>query len=129
MSNTAAGLERPAKQKSTPRESTKIPRKTPAQEADHRPKSDAYLRRPDLRGYIYLSLMVLFGSTTSPFAMVAVRELPVGILPLLRFSFAGLCLIPFLSDRTALWRLLREDTRRLVSWSRPVACRSTRPSS
>lgn len=70
--------------------------------------------RLDLRGYIYLSLMVLFGSTVSPFAMVAVRELPVGILPLLRFSFAGLCLIPFLSDRGALWRLLREDARRLV---------------
>ena len=68
---------------------------------------------PDLRGYIYLALMVLFGSTTSPFAMVAVRELPVGILPLLRFSFAGLCLIPFLSDRSALSHSC-EDTRRLV---------------
>lgn len=70
--------------------------------------------RPDLRGYIYLSLMVLFGSTTSPFAMVAVRELPVGILPLLRFGFAGLCLIPFLTDRAALRRLLREDPLRLL---------------
>ncbi len=81
--------------------------------------------RPDLRGYIYLSLMVLFGSTTSPFAMLAVRELPVGILPLLRFSFATLCLIPFLSDRGALWRLLREDTppagpgRRLLRADQP----------
>ncbi len=71
-------------------------------------------RRPDPRGCIYLSLMVLLGSTTSPVAMVAVRELPVGILPLLRFGFAGLCLIPFLSDRGALGRLLREDARRLV---------------
>ncbi len=58
--------------------------------------------------------MVLFGSTTSPFAMVAVRELPVGILPLLRFGFAGLCLIPFLTDRAALRRLLREDPLRLL---------------
>jgi drug/metabolite transporter (DMT)-like permease len=70
--------------------------------------------RPDLRGYFYLSLMVLVGSTTSPLAMVAVRQLPVGIVPLLRFGFAGLCLIPFLSDRGALKRLLRHDLVRLT---------------
>jgi drug/metabolite transporter (DMT)-like permease len=70
--------------------------------------------RPDLRGYIYLALMVLIGSTTSPFAKVAVSELPVGVLPLLRFGFAGLCLIPFVSDRGALWRLLRDDAPRLA---------------
>jgi len=70
--------------------------------------------QPDLRGYLYLSLMVLLGSTTSPFAKLAVSELPVGLLPLLRFGFAGVCLIPFLSDRSALWRLLREDGRRLA---------------
>ena len=58
--------------------------------------------------------MILFGSTTSPFAKVAVSELPIGVLPLLRFGFAGLCLIPFLSDRGALWRLLRDDPFRLV---------------
>ena len=68
----------------------------------------------DLQGYLYLSLMVLLGSTTSPFAKLAVSELPVGLLPLLRFGFAGICLIPFLSDRRALWRLLREDGRRLA---------------
>jgi len=71
-------------------------------------------RRPDLRGYFYLSLMVFVGSTTSPLAMVAVRQLPVGILPLLRFGFAGLCLIPFLTDRGALKRLLRQDLIRLT---------------
>jgi drug/metabolite transporter (DMT)-like permease len=70
--------------------------------------------RPDLRGYVYMVLMVFLGSTTSPFAMVAARELPVGVLPLLRFGFAGLCLLPFLSDRRALWRLLREDAPRLA---------------
>jgi drug/metabolite transporter (DMT)-like permease len=70
--------------------------------------------RSDLRGYFHLSLMVLVGSTTSPLAMTAVRELPVSILPLLRFGFAGLCLIPFLSDRGALKRLLREDLIRLT---------------
>jgi drug/metabolite transporter (DMT)-like permease len=65
--------------------------------------------QPDLRGYVYLALMVLFGSTTSPFAQVAVRELPAGILPILRFGVATLCLIPFLADRGALGRLLRGD--------------------
>jgi drug/metabolite transporter (DMT)-like permease len=70
--------------------------------------------QPDVRGYVYLALMVLLGSTTSPFAKIAVSELPVGILPLLRFGFAALCLIPFLSDRTALWRLLHDDFPRLV---------------
>jgi drug/metabolite transporter (DMT)-like permease len=58
--------------------------------------------------------MVLLGSTTSPFAKVAVSELPVGLLPLLRFGFASLCLIPFLSDRRALGRLLRHDGPRLA---------------
>jgi drug/metabolite transporter (DMT)-like permease len=58
--------------------------------------------------------MVLLGSTTSPFAKVAVSELPVGLLPLLRFGFASLCLIPFLADRGALWRLLRQDGPRLA---------------
>lgn len=70
--------------------------------------------RPDLRGYIYLCLMVLLGSTTSPFAKVAVSELPVGLLPLLRFGFASLCLMPFLTDRAALGRLLRQDGPRLA---------------
>jgi drug/metabolite transporter (DMT)-like permease len=69
--------------------------------------------RPDLRGYVYLALMVFLGSTTAPFATVAVRELPVGILPVLRFGFAGLCLVPFLSDRSALWRLVKLDGLRL----------------
>jgi drug/metabolite transporter (DMT)-like permease len=71
--------------------------------------------QPDLRGYFYLALMVLFGSTTSPFAKVAVSELPVGILPILRFGVATLCLIPFLADRGALGRLLRGDWPRLAA--------------
>jgi drug/metabolite transporter (DMT)-like permease len=70
--------------------------------------------QPDYRGYTYLALMILFGSTTSPFAKVAVSELPIGVLPLLRFGFAALCLLPFLSDRGALWRLLRDDPFRLA---------------
>ncbi|WP_165226496.1 DMT family transporter [Aquisphaera insulae] len=70
--------------------------------------------RPDLRGYIYLALMIVIGSTTSPFATVVVRDLPVSVLPLLRFGFAGLCLIPFLTDRGALWRMLRHDPVRIA---------------
>jgi drug/metabolite transporter (DMT)-like permease len=113
MGIVAAGPKR-AGERQTPIEATRIKQRATSHQEDRRPESPVGHHRPDLRGYVYLSLMVLFGSTTSPFAMVAVRELPVGILPLLRFSFAGLCLIPFLSDRSALLRLLREDTRRLV---------------
>ena len=115
MGIVVAGRKRASGQRqSPPIETTWIDQPATSQQMDRRRECQVSPRRPDLRGYIYLSLMVLFGSTTSPFAMVAVRELPVGILPLLRFSFAGLCLIPFLSDRGALWRLLREDARRLV---------------
>ncbi|MGC8642587.1 MAG: DMT family transporter [Isosphaeraceae bacterium] len=89
-------------------------RELPGKRAAARPQEPhhealATSHRPDLRGYLYLALMVVLGSTTSPIAMVAVRELPVGIVPLLRFGFAGLCLLPFLSDRGAVWRLLRQD--------------------
>ncbi len=113
MGIMVAGPRRAGGDTSTHAEPARLEPKARAHRDERHPESLTNPARPDLRGYIYLSLMVLFGSTTSPFAMVAVRELPVGILPLLRFSFAGLCLIPFLSDRTALWRLLREDTRRL----------------
>jgi O-acetylserine/cysteine efflux transporter len=85
-----------------------------AQEFQRVPVAEAIVSGPDLRGYVYLALMVLFGSTTSPFAKVAVTELPVGLLPLLRFGFATLCLIPFLSDRSALRHLIREDLPRLT---------------
>lgn len=78
------------------------------------PKRPPEAPRPDLRGYAYLCLMVLLGSTTSPLAKVAVSELPVGLLPLLRFGFASICLIPFLSDRAAVGRLLRQDGPRLA---------------
>ena len=114
MAITVAGPRRAGGEKSTRVEATGIEQKPTVHRERRLRESPPCQPGPDLRGYIYLALMVLFGSTTSPFAMVAVRELPVGILPLLRFSFAGLCLIPFLSDRSALWRLLREDTRRLV---------------
>jgi drug/metabolite transporter (DMT)-like permease len=81
---------------------------------EHEDVRDPTRSNPDLRGYVYLALMVVVGSTTSPFAKVAVGELPVGILPMLRFGVAGLCLLPFLADHRALVRLLREDMLRLA---------------
>ena len=86
----------------------------PKPERSYERTEPAITHRPDARGYFYLALMVLIGSTTSPLAKVAVSELPVGILPLFRFGFAGLCLLPFLTDRAAFWRLLREDAPRLM---------------
>ena len=58
--------------------------------------------------------MVLLGSTTSPFAMVAVASCPSASCLSSVSASPGLCLLPFLSDRGALWRLLREDLPRLA---------------
>jgi len=95
MGVAVAGPKRAGGERPTLLEETWIEQGAKAHREERRREASVGPHRPDLRGYIYLSLMVLFGSTTSPFAMVAVRELPVGILPLLRFSFATLCLIPF----------------------------------
>ena len=59
-------------------EATLTQERVVAHQEDRHCESPVSPHRPDLRGYLYLSLMVLLGSTTSPFAMVAVRELPVG---------------------------------------------------
>jgi len=58
--------------------------------------------------------MIFVGSTTSPFAQIAVRQLPVSLVPLLRFGFAAACLAPFLGGLDAVKRLFREDWRRLA---------------
>jgi drug/metabolite transporter (DMT)-like permease len=72
-------------------------------------------RENDLRAYLYLALMVLIGSSTAPAARYAVRELPVGLVPLVRFGVAGLCLLPVVGVRRgALAKMLREDGWRLV---------------
>src|SRR5215471_8906708 len=69
----------------------------------------------DHRAYLYLALMVLIGSSTAPAARYAVRELPVGLVPLVRFGVAGLCLLPVVSRHGGgLARLLREDGWRLM---------------
>lgn len=71
-------------------------------------------RTPDLRAYVYLAIMIVLGSTTSPLAQVAVRQLPIGMVPLLRFGIAGLCLVPFVGGFAAVRELIRRDWKRLM---------------
>lgn len=71
-------------------------------------------RAVDLGAYVALVMMVLIGSSTATAAKFAVRELPVSLLPLVRFGGAGLCLLPVVWRHQGLRRLLREDGGRLV---------------
>lgn len=90
----------------------------PAEPADPPPKSKAKAKtKPkaiDPRGYVYLGIMIFVGSTTSPFAQLAVWELPVSLVPLLRFGFAAVCIAPFLGGFDKVRRLFQEDWRRLA---------------
>jgi len=63
----------------------------------------------DFRAYVYIVLMVVIGSTTAAAAKFAVRDLPVALVPVLRFGLAGLCLLPVVWGRGVLTRLVRED--------------------
>lgn len=56
-----------------------------------------------------LALMVLIGSSTAPAAKIVVREIPVGLIPLVRFGLAGLCLWPVVGRKGTLSKMLRED--------------------
>lgn len=77
--------------------------------------SSAGGQQGDSRAYVYLALMVLIGSSTAPAAKYAVRELPAGLLPLIRFGVAGLCLVPVVWRRGGgLTRMVREDGGRLL---------------
>jgi drug/metabolite transporter (DMT)-like permease len=67
-----------------------------------------------VRAYIYVTLMVLFGSTTAAAAKFAVAELPVSLVPALRFGMAGLCLLPWMLGRGVLRRMIREDALLLL---------------
>lgn len=69
--------------------------------------------RRDTGAAVFLFLMVLIGSSTATAAKFAVRELPVGLLPLLRFGIASICLAPLLRGG-ALARMIRDDGRRLT---------------
>jgi drug/metabolite transporter (DMT)-like permease len=65
--------------------------------------------RPDLRGYFYLATMVLVGSTTAAAARYAVRELPIALVPVIRYSVAGVCVLLMIRGRGRFGRLFRED--------------------
>lgn len=67
-----------------------------------------------MNAYVCLGLMVVIGSSTATAAKFAVKELPIGLLPIVRFGVAGLVLLPLLW-RAGVWRrLLREDGKRAV---------------
>ena len=68
-----------------------------------------------LRAFGCLALMVLIGSSTAPAAKIVVREVPVGLVPLIRFGVAGLCLWPIVGRGGLLGRMLREDGWRLLA--------------
>jgi drug/metabolite transporter (DMT)-like permease len=71
--------------------------------------------RAGLRAFGCLALMVLIGSTTAPAAKIAVREVPVGLIPLVRFGLAGLCLWPIVCRGGMFGRMIRQDGWRLVA--------------
>src|SRR5258708_1868073 len=71
-------------------------------------------RGADPGAWLFLVLMILITSTTATAAKYAVHELPIGLMPLVRFGVAGLCLLPVAWQGGALVRLFREDFGRLV---------------
>jgi drug/metabolite transporter (DMT)-like permease len=64
--------------------------------------------------FAFVAMMVLITSTTATAAKVAVRELPTGLVPLVRFGVAGLILLPFVWKSEAFRRLWRRDPARLA---------------
>lgn len=68
-----------------------------------------------LKAFGCLALMVLIGSSTAAAAKVAVREIPAGLIPLVRFGVAGLCLWPIVGRGGRLGRMLRQDGWRLMA--------------
>jgi drug/metabolite transporter (DMT)-like permease len=71
--------------------------------------------RRETGAYLILIAMVLIGSSTATSAKLASRELPIGLMPLVRFGLAGLCLLPMVwRDLGRIWR---EDRGRLLAAS------------
>ena len=70
-----------------------------------------------LRALGFLVMMVLIMSSTPPAAKFAVKELPVGLIPLVRFGGAGLILAPFVLRNGVLGRMIRQDGLRLLAAS------------
>jgi drug/metabolite transporter (DMT)-like permease len=77
-------------------------------------EAEASGSRRNADAYVYLALMVVIGSTTASAAKFAVRELPIGLLPPIRFGVAGLCLLPLIRTPGFLRRMLRESPVRLL---------------
>ena len=71
--------------------------------------------RRDPGAAVFLVLMVLIGSTTATAAKFAVKDLPLGFLPLGRFGLAGLCLLPIAWRGGSLARMIRHDFPRLLA--------------
>ena len=71
--------------------------------------------RRDPGAAVFLFLMVVIGSSTATAAKFAVRDLPVALLPLLRFGIAAACLLPLLLRGGALQRMIRDDGPRAPS--------------
>ena len=67
-----------------------------------------------LGAFACLGLMVLIGSSTAVAAKFAVRELPLGLVPIVRFGVAALCLGPIFLRGGTLGRMIREDGWRLA---------------
>lgn len=72
-------------------------------------------RRRETGAVVFLGLMILIGSSTATAAKFAVRGLPVGLLPIVRFGGAGLLLLPFAGGGRTLARLIRQDGWRLAA--------------
>jgi len=64
---------------------------------------------PDHRAYVYVVLMVVFGSTTAAAARYIVRDLPVAWVPVVRFGVGGICLLAVARDFGAVARIVRAD--------------------
>jgi drug/metabolite transporter (DMT)-like permease len=71
-------------------------------------------KHPEGRDYLYVLFMILIGSMTAPAAKYVVNELPVAFIPIVRFTLAGLCLLPVVWARGGLLRLIRQDGWRLL---------------
>jgi drug/metabolite transporter (DMT)-like permease len=67
------------------------------------------------RAFGFLALMVLIGSSTAPAAKIAVKGVPVGLIPLVRFGLAGLCLWPIVAPGARLRQMIRQDGWRLLA--------------
>jgi drug/metabolite transporter (DMT)-like permease len=72
------------------------------------------VRKGDPVAYLFLVAMVLIGSSTATAVKFVVREVPVGLIPLVRFGLSGLVLLPIVWRSDAFRRMIRNDLPRLA---------------